>query len=88
MITLNDLDTYVVGDPSSGRGVVLMYDIFGFGVPPTNGNVRRCCDIIAREGNLFVVMPDFYRGFQFTSIQLNPTQFDSIHLNLNTCFDF
>jgi dienelactone hydrolase len=62
IVTLEDMDMYVA-DPTSesNKAIVLMYDIFGFGAPPTNGNVRRVADQLASDGFL-VVMPDFYRG--------------------------
>lgn len=54
-----DLPLYVSG--SGKKAVVVIYDIFGFCEPPTNGNIRRNCDKLADEG-FMAVMPDFFRG--------------------------
>ena len=63
ILTLGDMPIYVA-EPEMGsdKAIVLIYDIFGFGEPPTNGNVRRVADQLASEGGFLVVMPDFYRG--------------------------
>jgi dienelactone hydrolase len=51
------LPAYVVGDASSKKGIMLMYDVFGF----NGGHVKGVCDELASQGFL-VVMPDFYFG--------------------------
>ena len=68
--TVDGLPLYVSG--SGSKAVIVIYDIFGFNEPPTNGNIRRHCDRLAEQG-FVAVLPDFYRGnfvraFSFASL--------------------
>lgn len=69
--TIRDLDLYIAGPLSSKKAIVVFYDIFGFGRPPKNGNVRRFCDKLASEGFL-VAMPDFFRGHEWDIAKFPP----------------
>jgi hypothetical protein len=53
---LGDMDCYVVGKPTNGKAIVLIYDIYG-----VSDNCRHNCDLLAQAGYL-VVMPDLFRG--------------------------
>ncbi|KAL2833814.1 dienelactone hydrolase [Aspergillus cavernicola] len=52
-----DMSLCVVGDRSSKRGVVLVYDIFGL-YPQTKEGAA----ILSRELNCLVIIPDFFAG--------------------------
>eukprot|EP01043_Picozoa_sp_COSAG02_P069603 COSAG02_NODE_11994_length_1618_cov_1.010533_1_plen_277_part_00 len=53
---LGDMDVYVVGNPTGGKAIILIYDIHGVSV-----QCRHNCDMLAQAGFL-VVMPDLFRG--------------------------
>eukprot|EP01043_Picozoa_sp_COSAG02_P064512 COSAG02_NODE_9454_length_2211_cov_1.458807_3_plen_301_part_00 len=53
---LGDMDVYVVGKPTGGKAIILIYDIHGVSV-----QCRHNCDMLAQAGFL-VVMPDLFRG--------------------------
>jgi hypothetical protein len=53
---LGDMDIYVVGKPTGGKAIILIYDIHGVSV-----QCRHNCDMLAQAGFL-VVMPDLFRG--------------------------
>ncbi|CAD7958258.1 unnamed protein product [Amoebophrya sp. A25] len=51
-----DIPIYVSGDAATGKGVIVLPEIFGF-----EGRLKNICDTIAENG-YFVVMPDCHRG--------------------------
>lgn len=53
---LGDMDVYVVGEPTGGKAIILIYDIHG-----VSWQCRHNCDMLAKAGFL-VVMPDLFRG--------------------------
>ena len=53
---LGDMDVYVVGKPTGGKAIILIYDIHG-----VSWQCRHNCDMLAKAGFL-VVMPDLFRG--------------------------
>jgi dienelactone hydrolase len=55
---IGDLPVYSVGDASSGRGVIVAYDIYGF----RGGRIRNICDQLALATKSLVILPDFFRG--------------------------
>lgn len=56
---LHGLNTYVVGNRTSARGIVVVYsDIFGLGLP----NNKLIADAYAENGQWLVYLPDFFKG--------------------------
>ncbi|KAH7024366.1 dienelactone hydrolase [Microdochium trichocladiopsis] len=56
---LHGLDTYVIGNRESPRGIIVMYtDIFGLSLP----NNRLIADSYAQSGEWLVYVPDFFEG--------------------------
>ncbi|ELU42480.1 DLH domain-containing protein [Rhizoctonia solani AG-1 IA] len=51
--TINGISTYVIGDKSSKKAIVVVMDVFGM-VPLT----QQGCDILASQG-FYVLMPDY-----------------------------
>ncbi|CAI6340889.1 unnamed protein product [Periconia digitata] len=57
--TIHGLNTYIAGDPTTARALVILYtDIFGLALP----NNLLLADAIARRGNFLVYVPDFFKG--------------------------
>lgn len=75
VIRLDDFHIYAVGNTNSKLSMIIIYDIRGFNITQT----RVFCDRLAAEYNIYVVMPDFFRGTvapaDFTQLQtwLNST---------------
>ncbi|KAI8063199.1 Alpha/Beta hydrolase protein [Gongronella butleri] len=74
IIHLGDLPAYVVGPKDSKKSVIVLYDIFGFHV-----NTKQFCDVLAKERDYRVIMPDFFRGDYFP--EENIPDKDSIFTN-------
>lgn len=56
---LHGLNTYIIGNRTSPRGIVVMYsDIFGLELP----NNKLIADAIAKSGEWLVYLPDFFKG--------------------------
>lgn len=56
---LHGLNTYITGNRTSPRGIVVMYsDIFGLELP----NNKLIADAIAKSGEWLVYLPDFFKG--------------------------
>ncbi|KAH8881050.1 alpha/beta-hydrolase [Thozetella sp. PMI_491] len=56
---IHGLNTYVVGNRTDPRAVVVMYsDVFGLGLP----NNKLIADAYARSGEYLVYLPDFFEG--------------------------
>mmetsp|Transcript_16412 Transcript_16412/g.42396 ORF Transcript_16412/g.42396 Transcript_16412/m.42396 type:complete len:247 (-) Transcript_16412:190-930(-) len=53
---LEDLPLYTVGDPASGKAVIVLPELFGWA-----GRLKGICDTLAAEG-YYVIMPDCHRG--------------------------
>ncbi|CCO27033.1 hypothetical protein RSOLAG1IB_04248 [Rhizoctonia solani AG-1 IB] len=51
--TINEVSTYVIGDKSSKKAIVIVMDVFGM-VPLT----QQGCDVLASQG-FYVLMPDY-----------------------------
>ena len=59
METIHGLETYVIGNRSNPRGIIVMYsDIFGIPLP----NNRLIADAYAKSGEWLVYLPDFFQG--------------------------
>merc|ERR1712062_565271 len=58
VITIGDLNLYVVGEGSTA--IIWNYDVYGF----TAGRTREYCDLFAEQGFL-VVLPDYFRSDTF-----------------------
>ena len=57
--TIHGLNTYVVGNRTNPRGIVVMYsDIFGLLLP----NNKLIADSFAKSGEWLVYLPDFFKG--------------------------
>ncbi|KAK3681170.1 hypothetical protein LTR37_020971 [Vermiconidia calcicola] len=57
--TLHGLNTYVVGNRTNPRGIVVIYsDIFGLGL----FNNKLIADAYAKSGEWLVYLPDFFQG--------------------------
>ena len=54
--------SYVVSKPGATAGLIVAYDIFGF---QGQSRIRQVCDQLAEAG-FFVILPDYYRGQQWT----------------------
>jgi len=69
-----DLVVYIAQgkEDKPSKAIIFIYDIFGFGKPPKNGNVRRVCDYFAENG-FCCVMPDFYRGKEWDANKHTPS---------------
>lgn len=53
------MNTYVIGNKTNPRGVIVMYsDIFGLGLP----NNKLIADSYAKSGEWLVYLPDFFEG--------------------------
>ena len=59
-------DRYVTAKPWARAGLVVAYDIFGF---DGQSRIRSVCDRLAEAG-FFVILPDFYRGQQWTDARM------------------
>ncbi|KAM7214901.1 alpha/beta-hydrolase [Rhypophila decipiens] len=58
-ITVHGLTTYVIGNRTSPRGIIVMYsDVFGLELP----NNKLIADSYAKSGEWLVYMPDFFEG--------------------------
>jgi len=56
---IHGLDTYVVGNRTNPRGIIVVYsDIFGLPLP----NNKLIADAYARSGEWLVYLPDFFEG--------------------------
>ncbi|KAF1829266.1 hypothetical protein BDW02DRAFT_651490 [Decorospora gaudefroyi] len=56
---IHGLNTYVVGNRSNPRGIIVVYsDIFGLALP----NNKLIADAYAKSGNWLVYLPDFFQG--------------------------
>lgn len=56
---LHGLNTYIIGNRSSPRGVIVIYsDVFGLGLP----NNKLIADAYAKSGEWLVYLPDFFKG--------------------------
>lgn len=57
--TIHGLNTYVTGNRTSPRGIIVMYsDVFGLALP----NNKIIADAYAKSGQWLVYMPDFFKG--------------------------
>ncbi|CAM0137520.1 unnamed protein product [Umbelopsis sp. WA50703] len=56
MENLGDLPIYAVGDKSSKKAVMVIYDT------RTSPNTKQFCDVLAKHCGYLVVMPDWLRG--------------------------
>lgn len=56
-IDLDGLKCYISGEASTGKAVIVFYDIFGY----NGGRTKAICDQIANDG-YYVVLPDIYHG--------------------------
>jgi dienelactone hydrolase len=57
--SVHGLNTYIVGNRSSPRGIIVMYsDVFGLRLP----NNKLIADAYAKSGEWLVYMPDFFEG--------------------------
>ncbi|KAF2119646.1 Alpha/Beta hydrolase protein [Lophiotrema nucula] len=57
--TIHGLNTYVVGNRTNARGIIVMYsDIFGLSLP----NNKLIADAYAKSGEWLVYLPDFFEG--------------------------
>ncbi|KAM7200342.1 Alpha/Beta hydrolase fold [Naviculisporaceae sp. PSN 640] len=57
--TLHGLTTYIVGNRTNPRGIIVMYsDVFGLALP----NNKLIADSYAKSGEWLVYMPDFFQG--------------------------
>lgn len=57
--TIHGLNTYVTGNRTSSRGIIVMYsDVFGLGLP----NNKIIADAFAKKGDFLVYVPDFFKG--------------------------
>lgn len=53
------MNTYIVGNQSSPRGIIVIYsDVFGLGLP----NNKLIADAYAKSGEWLVYVPDFFKG--------------------------
>src|ERR1700761_3569610 len=60
---LHGLNTYVVGNKTNPRGVIVIYsDIFGLPLP----NNKLIADAYAKSGEWLVYLPDFFKGDPMT----------------------
>ncbi|KAJ3040669.1 hypothetical protein HDV00_010562 [Rhizophlyctis rosea] len=57
MTTIAGFDTYAVGDPSSQKAIIGVYDVFGLDFP----QVKQGADMLSTRG-YYVVIPDLFRG--------------------------
>jgi dienelactone hydrolase len=56
---IHGLNTYVIGNRTNPRGVIVVYsDIFGLGLP----NNKLIADAYAASGEWLVYLPDFFKG--------------------------
>ncbi|EPS35932.1 hypothetical protein H072_10591 [Dactylellina haptotyla CBS 200.50] len=56
---IHGLNTYVIGNRTNPRGILVMYtDVFGLALP----NNRIIADSYAKSGEWLVYMPDFFKG--------------------------
>lgn len=56
---IHGLNTYVVGNRTNPRGIIVIYsDVFGLGLP----NNKIIADAYAKSGEWLVYLPDFFRG--------------------------
>lgn len=56
---IHGLNTYVVGNRTNPRGIIVVYsDIFGLGLP----NNKLIADAYAKSGEWLVYLPDFFKG--------------------------
>ncbi|KAH7398260.1 hypothetical protein BKA66DRAFT_565879 [Pyrenochaeta sp. MPI-SDFR-AT-0127] len=56
---IHGLNTYVIGNRTNPRGIVVVYsDIFGLGLP----NNKLIADAYAESGQWLVYLPDFFKG--------------------------
>lgn len=56
---IHDLNTYVIGNRTNPRGIVVIYsDIFGLPLP----NNKLIADAYAKSGEWLVYLPDFFQG--------------------------
>ncbi|ETS77287.1 hypothetical protein PFICI_11161 [Pestalotiopsis fici W106-1] len=56
---IHGLNTYVTGNRTSARGIIVMYtDVFGLALP----NNKLIADALAKSGEWLVYMPDFFKG--------------------------
>ncbi|RYP06948.1 hypothetical protein DL764_002835 [Monosporascus ibericus] len=56
---IHGLNTYVIGNRTNPRGIIVMYsDIFGLPLP----NNRLIADAYAKSGEWLVYLPDFFDG--------------------------
>ena len=57
--TLHGLNTYVIGNRTNPRGIIVVYsDIFGLALP----NNKLIADAYAKSGEWLVYLPDFFQG--------------------------
>lgn len=57
--TIHGLDTYVIGNRTDPRAIIVMYsDVFGLALP----NNRLIADAYAKSGQYLVYLPDFFEG--------------------------
>ncbi|KAF3011698.1 hypothetical protein E8E14_008303 [Neopestalotiopsis sp. 37M] len=56
---IHGLNTYVTGNRTGARGIIVMYsDVFGLALP----NNKLIADALAKSGEWLVYMPDFFEG--------------------------
>ncbi|KAH8547499.1 Alpha/Beta hydrolase protein [Umbelopsis sp. PMI_123] len=65
MENLGDLPVYAVGDKSSKKAVLVIYDAFAL-----HPNTKQFCDVLAKQCGYLVVMPDWFRGNSITEDML------------------
>ena len=57
--TIHGLNTYVIGNRTNPRGIIVMYsDVFGLALP----NNKLIADAYAKSGEWLVYLPDFFEG--------------------------
>ena len=57
--TIHGLNTYVIGNRTNPRGIIVMYsDVFGLALP----NNKLIADAYAKSGEWLVYLPDFFQG--------------------------
>ncbi|KAB8349884.1 hypothetical protein FH972_023897 [Carpinus fangiana] len=57
--TIHGLNTYVIGNRTNPRGIIVLYsDIFGLALP----NNKLIADAYAKSGEWLVYLPDFFKG--------------------------
>lgn len=65
---IHGLDTYVIGNRTSPRAIIVLYsDVFSHTLP----NNKLIADAYAKSGEYLVYMPDFFEGISINAAFLN-----------------